>query len=166
MNSYRKKIDSHLANFIVYDLETHKTDRAKPYCISFYRLGKLAGGYNRDLTHDEIDKCKNDTFAFDGNNCISNALDFSLKLKGEERKTINIKNVEYNLQLHAHKGSGFDTWILLNNLVHDKHIVDFLKKGKVIIPLKVFNGNIEKKKKRIAQYLIFRCGMTHLNYSL
>ena len=30
-----KKIDSHLTNSIVYDLETHNTDRARPYCISF-----------------------------------------------------------------------------------------------------------------------------------
>ena len=45
-----KKIESHLTNFIVYDLETHKTDRARPYCISFYRLSKLAGRYDRDPT--------------------------------------------------------------------------------------------------------------------
>ena len=32
--------------------------------------------------------------------------------------------------------------------------------------LKVFNGYIEKNKKQIPQYLHFRCGMTHLNYSL
>ena len=36
----RKKIDSHLTNFIVYDLETHNTDRATPYSIPFYRLSK------------------------------------------------------------------------------------------------------------------------------
>ena len=28
-----KKIESHLTNFIVYDLEKHNTDRARPYCI-------------------------------------------------------------------------------------------------------------------------------------
>ena len=32
--------------------------------------------------------------------------------------------------------------------------------------MKVFNGYIEKNKKQIPQYLQFRCGMTHLNYSL
>ena len=32
--------------------------------------------------------------------------------------------------------------------------------------LKVFNGYIQNNKKQIPQYLIFRCGMTHLNYSL
>ena len=37
-----KKIESHLSNFIVYDLYTHNTDRAKPYCISFCRLNKIA----------------------------------------------------------------------------------------------------------------------------
>ena len=68
--------------------------------------------------------------------------------------------------MHAHNGSGFDTWIVLNNLPCDKHIVDIIKNGKGIISLKIFNGYIEKNKKQIPQYLIFRCGMTHLNYSL
>ena len=31
-----KKIDSHLSKFIVYDLETHNTDRARPYRFSFF----------------------------------------------------------------------------------------------------------------------------------
>ena len=81
-----KKIDSHLTNFIVYDLETHNTDRARPYVFCFYRLSKLAGKYNRDLTADELEKCRKDTIAFDGDDCVSKALDFCLKLKGEERK--------------------------------------------------------------------------------
>ena len=100
-----------------------------------------------------------------GADCIGNALDFCLKLKGEERK-VNNKIVEYNLQLHAHNGSGFDTWIILNDLPCDKHIVDIIKKCKGIISLKIFNGYIYNGKKQIPQYLIFRCGMTHLNYSL
>ena len=41
-----RKIESHLTNFIVYDLETHNTDRARPYCISFYRLTKFPGDMN------------------------------------------------------------------------------------------------------------------------
>ena len=69
-----------MTKFIVYDLETHDTDRAKPYVFCFYRLGKLAGRYNRDLTSDEIDKCKKDTIAFDGDNCVEKALDFCSKL--------------------------------------------------------------------------------------
>ena len=139
-----KKIDSHLTNFIVYDLETYSTDRARPYVFCFYRLSKLAGKYNRDLTPNELEKSKKDTIAFDGDNCVEKALDFCLKLKGEERKVKN-KIVEYNLQLHAHNGSGFDTWIILNNLPRDKHIVgDIIKNGKGIIELKVFNDILKK----------------------
>ena len=161
-----KKIESHLTNFIVYDLETHNTDKARPYCISFYRLSKLAGRYNHDLNPSELDKCRKDTIVFDGDDCIEKALDYLLKLKGEERK-VNNKIVEYNLQLHAHNGSGFDTWIILNNLPCDRHIVgDIIKNGKSIIELKVFNGYIYKNNKQIPKYLHFRCGMTHLIYSL
>ena len=35
----RKQIESHLNNFIVYDLETNHTNRARLYCFSFHRLG-------------------------------------------------------------------------------------------------------------------------------
>ena len=86
-------------------------------------------------------------------------------MKGDE---CNVKNkiVEYNLQLHAHNGSVFDTWVILNNLPCDKHIVgDINKNGKGIISLNIFDGYIEKNKKQIPQYLHFRCGMSHLNYS-
>ena len=154
-----------MTNFIVYDLETHNTDRARPYNMTFYRLSKIAGRYERDPTQEELRKSIDDTIAFAGDNCIGNALDFCLKSKGEERKVKN-KTVDYKLQLHAHNGSGFDTWVVLNNLLCDKHLVDIFKTGKGIIELKVFNGLIHKSNKQIPQYLHFRCGMTHLNYSL
>ena len=114
-----KKIESHLTNFIVYDLETYSTNRARPYNITFYRLSKIAGRYNRDPTKEELKKSINDSIAFMGDDCINNALDYLKKLKGEERK-VNNKIVEYNLQMHAHNGSSFDTWIILNNLRCDK----------------------------------------------
>ena len=142
-----KKIESHLSNFNVYDLETHNTDRARPYVFSFYRLSKLAGRYNRDLTPNEIEKCRKDTIAFDGDNCVAKALDFCLKLKGDEYKDKKGKILEYNLQLHAHNGSGFDTWIVLNKLSCDKRIANIIKNGKGIIDLKVFNGFIQSKTK-------------------
>ena len=160
-----KKIESHLSNFIVYDLETHNTDRARPYNMTFHRLSKIAGRYQRDPTFEELQKSINDTIAFSGDDCINNALDYLLKLKGEERK-VNNKIVEYNLQMQAHNGSGFDSWIILNNLPCDKHIVNIIKNGRGIISLKIFNGYIEKNKNQIPQCLLFRCGMTHLNYSL
>ena len=132
----------------------------------FYRLSKIAGRYERDPAQEELQKSINDTIAFSGDNCINIALDYLLKLKGEERK-VNNKIVEYNLQMHAHNGSSFDTWIILNNLPCDRHIVgDTIKNGKGIIELKVYNGLVQKNNKKIPQYLHFRCGMTHLNYSL
>ena len=109
-----KIIESHLTNFFVYDPETYNTDKAKSYNISFYRFSKIAGRYKRDPTKEELQKSINDTISFAGENCVGNALDVLLKFKGEERK-VNNKIVEYNLQMHAHNGSGFDTWIILNN---------------------------------------------------
>ena len=41
--------ESHLTNFITYDLEADNTHRARPYVFCFYRLSKLAGKCNRDL---------------------------------------------------------------------------------------------------------------------
>ena len=139
-----KKFEPQLTHFIVYHLETHNTDRARPSVFCFYRLSKLAGKYNRDLTRDERQKCKRDTIAFDGDNCFEIALDFCLKLKKEEREDNKNKILENNLQLHAHNGSGFHTWMVLNNLSCDKRIVIFLKNGKSNTELKMFNGCNEK----------------------
>ena len=133
--------------------------------MTFYRLSKIAGRYDRDSTQEELQKSIDDTIAFVGDNCIGNALDFCLRLQGDERRVKN-KIFEYNLQMHAHNGCGFDTWIILNNLPFDKHIVDIIKNGKGIISLKVFNDLIYKNNKQISQYLLFRCGMTHLNCSI
>ena len=128
-----RKIASHLTNFFAYDLETHNTDRARHYVFSFYRLKKVVGRYNRDVTPYEIQKCRKDTITFDGDDCVEKALDFCLKLKGDEYKDKKGKVLEYNLQLHAHNGSGFDTWIVLNNLPCDKRIVNIIKTIKVLL---------------------------------
>ena len=127
-----KKIEFHLTIFNVYDSETHNTYRARPYNMTFHRLSKLSGKHDRDLTPYEIEKYKKDTLVLDGDKCISNAFDFLSKFRGEERKAKN-KLVEYNLQLHAHSGSGFDTWVIINNLPCDKHIVDIINMEKVLI---------------------------------
>ena len=112
--------------------------------MTFYRLSKIAGRYQRDPTFEESQKSIKDTIAFSGIDCINNALDYLLKLKGDERK-VNNKIVEYNLQMHAHNGSSFDTWIILNNFPCDRQVVgDIIKNGKGIIEMKVFNGLIYK----------------------
>ena len=89
-----------------------------------------------------------------------------MKVKGEEYKDKIGKILEYNIQLLAHNASRFDNWKVLNILPCDKRVVNIIKNGKGIIKLKVFNGYIEKNTKQIPQYPHFRCGMTHLNYSI
>ena len=86
-----------------------------------------------------MDKYKKDTIASDGDKCVEIALDFSLKIK-DEKKTRKTKFLEYNLQLHTHNGSGFDTWIVLKYLPCDKRIVNIIKNGRGIIEIKVFDG--------------------------
>ena len=55
---------------------------------------------------------KKDTLVFDGDFCTSNALDYLLKIKGDERK-VKTENVDYNLQSHVHNVSRFQTWIFI-----------------------------------------------------
>ena len=50
-----KKVQSQLTNMNVYDLETFK---AVPYASCIYRLSKISGKYNRDITRREYEKCK------------------------------------------------------------------------------------------------------------
>ena len=107
-----KKVESPLTNFFTYDLDTQNTDGARPYVFYFYRLSKLPAKYNRGLTPYGLKKCKKDTIVLDGDNCVSNVLDSCLKLKGKGRRAKKNKILEYNLQLHAHNGRGFDTWIV------------------------------------------------------
>ena len=74
------KIESHLTNFIIYDLETQNPVRGgtRPYVFSFYRLSEKSGRYNRDLTPYELEKCEKVTITFDGDNCIETGLDSCL----------------------------------------------------------------------------------------
>ena len=85
---------------------------------------------------------------FDGDNCVSNALDFCLKLKGEKkelpliRKLLNITNNCTLIVVVV-----FDTRIVLDNHPRDKHIVDIIKNGESKISLRVFIGYIHIGKK-------------------
>ena len=49
-----KRIESHLTNLIVYGPETLNTERVRPYFMSFYRLSKIAGRYDRDPSKHEF----------------------------------------------------------------------------------------------------------------
>ena len=91
-------------------------------------------------------------------------LDHVLSFKGEPKKVEN-KIVEYNLSLIAHNGSGFDSYVVLNNLPQWRSVVKLIKNGAGIISLKIFNGYVDQNKK-IPQYVHFRCGRVHNNKSL
>ena len=91
-------------------------------------------------------------------------LDHVLSYKGEPKKVKN-KIVEYNLYLIAHNGSCFDSYVVLNNLPQWRSVVKLIKNGAGIVSLKIFNGYVDEKKK-IPQYVHFRCGRVHNNKSL
>ena len=54
-------------------------------------------------------------------------LDHALPFQGEAKKTKN-KIVEDNLYLIAHNGSGFDTYIALNNLPQRRRVINLIEK--------------------------------------
>ena len=83
----------------------------------------------------------------------------------ENQKKIKNKIVEYNLYLIAHNGSGFDSYVVLNNLPQWRNVVKLIKNGRGIVSLKIFNGYVDENKK-IPQYVHFRCGRVHINQNL
>ena len=159
-----KKVKSPLTNIVIYDLETFSKIRAVPYCSCIYKLSKLSGKYNRDISEQQYQKCLNDCVVFKGINCVDEMLDHVLSFKGEPKKVKN-KIVEYNLYLLAHNGSGIDSYVVLNNLPQWRSIVNLIKNGGGIVSLKIFNGYVDPVKK-IPQYVHFRCGRVHINQSL
>ena len=130
-----KKVKSPLTNTVVYDLETFNKNRAVPYCRCIYRLSKLSGKYHRDISEQEYQKCLNDCVVFKGTDCINKMLDHVLSFKGEPKKVKN-KIVEYDLYLIAHNGSGFDSYVVLNNLPKWRSVVKLIKNGAGIVSLK------------------------------
>ena len=91
-------------------------------------------------------------------------LDHVSSFKGEPKK-IKSKIVEYNLCLIAHNGSGFDSYVVLNNLPQWRSNNKPVKNGRAIVSLKIFNGYVDPVK-NIPQYVHFRCGKVHNNKSL
>ena len=130
-----KKVKSPLTNIVVYDLETFNKIKAVPYCSCIYKLSKISGKNHRDISEQEYQKCLNDCVVFKGTDYINEMLDHVLSFKGEPKKVKN-KIVEYNLCLIAHNGSGFDSYVVLNNLPQWRSVVKPVKNGTAIISLK------------------------------
>ena len=87
-----------------------------------------------------------------------------LLFKGGPKKIKN-KFVENNLFLLANNVSGFDGYVVLNNLPQWRSVVNLIKNGAGIISLKIFNGFVDEKKK-VPQNVHFRCGRAHTNKCL
>ena len=119
------------------------------------------------MTKEEFDTCKKDCIVFDDNDCITKVLDYLWSLNGEPKRLIDDKVVEYRLRIHAHNGSGFDVWIILNNLTWERDICKIIKSGKGIFSINIFTGYvINDKNKSLPQCVYFEYGITHLFYSL
>ena len=145
-----KKVQSQLTNMLVYDIETFSTIKYVPYANCIYRLSKISGEYYRDISEKEYQKCLNDCIVFKGLDNFNKMLDYVLQFKGEPKR-INNKNVKYNLYLIAHKGSGFDSYVVLNNLPQWRTF-RLIKNGSGIVSLQIFNGYVDPVKK-IPQYV-------------
>ena len=113
MNTNLKKVQSPITTIVVYDLKTFKK-RAVPYCSCIQKLSKISGKNHRDISEHENQKCLKDCVVFKRSDCVKDMLDHLLSFKGEAKK-IRKKIVENNLYLLAHNGSGFDSYIVLNN---------------------------------------------------
>ena len=149
---------------VVYDIETFNIDRADPYANCIYRLSKISGKYNRDITQREYEKCRKDCIVFKGTDSIKQMLDYVLQFK-REAKRINNESVKDNLYLLAHKGSGFDSYVVLSNLPQWRTVVSLIKNGSGTVSFNIFNGYVDQVKK-IPQYVHFRCGLLHIKDSL
>ena len=113
-----------------------------------------------------IENVKKDTIVFEVIGCINVMIYCIVTLKGKPRKTRD-KILEYQLLLMAHYCSAFDTYIVLNNLPIRRKIVNVIRKAKGFFSSKMFNGFVEiSENNAVAQYIFFRCGMTHINSSL
>ena len=131
--------------------------------LLFLYTKKTSGKYNREITQREYEKRKNDCFVFKGTDRINDRLDHVLQFKGEAKNSIKI--VEYNLYKLAHNGSGFDSYVVINNLPQWRTVVSLIKNGSGVLSLRIFNDYVDQNKK-IPQYVHFRCGRVHIINSL
>ena len=85
MNSHQKKLNL-IWKSLLYMISKLILLIELDLIMTFSRLSKTAGRYERDPTQDVLEKTIKDTIAFASDKGISNALDYCLKFKGEERK--------------------------------------------------------------------------------
>ena len=115
--------------------------------------------YNRKRTK----KCLNDFVVFNGTKCTNEVLVHVLQIKGEPKDLIiKLLNIIYIL---AHNGSGFDSYIVLNNLTQWRTNLSLMKNGSGIVSPKIFNGYVDQNQES-PQYVQFRWSRVHIDISL
>ena len=97
-------------------MELFTTDEVVPYNICLYKGGKLPGKCNRDFTDRECEKGRIAFIVFKRTICINEMLDHDLEIKGEAKENDN-QLYQHNLYFRAHNGGGFDSYVVLNNLL-------------------------------------------------
>ena len=153
-NKYEpKKVQSPLANVVVYDLEGLNKIGAVRYCSCIHKLSKLSGIYHRDKSEKKYQECLNNSVAFKGTYCNNDMLDHVFMFKGESIKIKN-KIVEYNLFLIAHNGSGCDSYVVLNNLPQWSSVYNLIKNGASNIPLKTFDAYVDENKNFLNTFIL------------
>ena len=163
-NEYKpKKVQSPLTKIVVYGLVTFNKIPVVPYCSYIYKLRKVSGKYHRGISEQDYQKCLNVCVVFKGADCINEKLDHVLSFKIEPKriKSLIVDNI---LFLIAHNESGFVSFLSLNILPQWRSDVNLIKNGAGVASLKKFNGYVVEKK-RIPQYVHFRCGRVLINSS-
>ena len=65
----------------------------------------------------------------------------------------------------ANNGTGFDSYVAINNLPQWRSVVNLIKNGAGIVSLKFFNGYVDPAQK-IPSYIHSTCGRVQIDNSL
>ena len=76
--------------------------------------------------------------------------------RSKEKLKKSITRLLKKSYLLAHNGSGFDSYIVINNLPRWQSVVILIKNGAGVISLKMFNGYVDQNKKN-PRCVQFRC---------
>ena len=94
-----------------------------------------------------------DGVVFKGIDYNNETLAHVLSFRGEHTK-VNNKIVQYNLYLIACNGSGFDSYVVLNNLPQWRSVVNSIKNGAGIVSLRIFNSCVDQNKKLLNMFIL------------
>ena len=72
----------------------------------------------------------------------------------KEAKKVTNKNVETNLYLVAHIGSGFNSYVVINNLPQWRSVVKLFRNGPGISSPKLYNGYVDENKNLLKMFNI------------